>query len=209
MANLAAEIFYKTKSDVVSNEYSYTETDEIKKAIISHIPESKHLLCLDLHGVADKFEVTDNISTLPICIISYVGKTSKNRQLATEQITKRLENGKILLGILVFKRHYFPHKVYGINATKAWIISLIKQVYPNILIDFIDDSDDHLYLTNYYAKQNDIHGITTHKVNTKGPLDKLKQIITNIERKQTGGEYDYQKKYHKYKQKYLLIKLNN
>lgn len=204
-SKLGAEFIYlDNMNNTINKEYDY---DEDMTDVIRRLNNIDHLLCLDLHGVADQYSTDYKISKLPICIISYVGKHSKNREIAKNDLKQRLKNRTIIMGILVFKRYDEPHKKYRYSGSKSWMLNLFKLIYPNMKIDFIDDGSDHINLTNIIIKENNLKYINTHKVESNDTSN-INKIIKNAENNQTGGRIlnDIYAKYMKYKKKYLDLK---
>jgi hypothetical protein len=89
--------------------------------------------------------------------ISYVGRTSKTRKIARDDIMDRIDIGQIDYGILVFKRGRKDSKNIFIEAgSKAWVNRYLYHD-PGILTLFIDDGEDHIESTKYFLGQNNYY----------------------------------------------------
>lgn len=101
---------------------------------------------LDYHGVVDLFDVNEKISQNKICVVSFVGKHSKIRLFAQNDIKSRIASGQVDIGILIFKRGFKGSKKYHCFTdigSKAWVNKFIKIEKGKNAI-FVDDSYDHV-----------------------------------------------------------------
>ncbi len=137
-------------------EYIYKEDDVIITKIFtkSQLAEAEILLKsltadirLDLHNVLDLFDHEYNfIVHKSICCISFVGKFSKLRQFAKNDVKKRILSGQVDFGILVFARGRNKNKnKFTDIGSKAWVNNHLK--YGGKAL-FIDDGYDHIKSTD-------------------------------------------------------------
>lgn len=139
------------------------------------------ILVLDLHNVTDLFEYTDIISTNTICVLSYVGRNGETRCTARNDIIRRILSLQVKMGILVFERPKLKTlnsstDIEDVLGTKAWIIyHMYANLTKNTKFYFVDDSNDHVALTNKYNKKNVFSFLTD------GTLSDAKKVIANID----------------------------
>lgn len=171
---MSFELFYKDIENNVlrieCNEENMTDViDIIKQKLLG-----TKILCLDLHGVADIFHYTEQISKLPICIVSYVGSVAKNQ--ASMSITRRLDSNQITIGILVFNRIKISPKIKEsqIIGTKCWFLNLLSNNFNNTHFLFFDDGKDHIQLVKLFGNKY----IKAFHIETKNKQT-LKNIILN------------------------------
>jgi hypothetical protein len=149
--------------------------NKIKKKLNKKFYKFKKLLCLDFHGVSDLYDtpIFEKIpSTLPKCIISYVGKNKNTLGSTINSILKRIKMDEVKLGIIVHTKNIMP-----IEGTKGWIINLINEILPNLEIYFIDDSIVNIKCVSK-IKNNKIH---VYFINNKNkPKNKINRILKNI-----------------------------
>jgi hypothetical protein len=118
---------------------------------------------LDLHNVLDiiddetKLLGKEDRKLYKIGAISYVGRTSKTRKIARDDIMDRIDIGQIDYGILVFKRGRKDSKnTFTEAGSKAWVNRYLYHD-PGILTLFIDDAEDHIESTKYFLGQNNYY----------------------------------------------------
>lgn len=104
--------------------------------------ESK-LLVLDLHNVLDTIGKNESLPTKNACSCSFVGKFSKTRDDAREEMIDRIHTGQIRFGTLIFKRgdrrskKNNPNEFHDVGS-KAWVCKTLDAAL------FVDDSFDHV-----------------------------------------------------------------
>lgn len=145
------ELFYKNDDVIYQLECSNENFNGLVDIIKIKLASNK-ILCLDLHGVTDLFHYTENISDLPICVISYVGHVARNQ--ASMSIRKRLETNQITIGILVFNRPKITSKIQKnkIIGTKCWFLNLLSEKLKTKCI-FMDDGEDHIDLVKLFGNK--------------------------------------------------------
>ena len=145
----------------------------IKKLLFKKFKKIKKLLCLDFHGVADLYDCNENIpSPLHKCIISFIGKNRNTMASTINSIVPRIQSGEILLGILVYVKKDIP-----IEGTKGWIIKIIREILPKLVIFYIDDSIININCI-HKIKDNNIHIYFIDKNNQ--PKYKLNKLLSNL-----------------------------
>lgn len=130
-------------------------------------------LHLDLHGVADLFDVKEELSKLPVSIVSFVGAKGETRVKARDDIVKRIENKYAVFGCLVFNRTTKPDQV----GTKAWVL---KNLVNPVNRYFLDDSSDHVLSVNN-SKINKMTVYEIKKADDNVQKKQVSDIIRQIE----------------------------
>ena len=134
------------------------------------------LLLLDFHGVSDLYDLSEKIpSTLPKCIISYIGNNKETLKNTINTINQRIINNEILLGIIVYNKSNYP--TYG---TKGWIIDKISSYNNNMILYFIDDSIENINCVNNLNNNNIKTVFINKKKNPKKYLSNILLKIDNI-----------------------------
>jgi hypothetical protein len=124
---------------------------------------STSVLILDLHNVTDLFDHTEHLSNFDICVLSFVGRSGETRNIARNDIIGRINIGQIKIGIMVFERPKQKNiekskNIDDMIGTKAWIINNLNNCLKNKELFFVDDSADHVDLTNkYLGDKKNIH----------------------------------------------------
>ena len=142
---------------------------------------STSVLILDLHNVTDLFDHTEHLSDFDICVLSFVGRAGETRNIARNDIIGRINSGQIKIGIMVFKR---PSQrlieksktIEDVTGTKAWTINHLNNCLKNKELFFVDDSADHVELTNKYLGNNK----NIHSFLVDGTKNNAKQAIHHI-----------------------------
>ena len=118
---------------------------------------------LDLHDVLDimddetKLLSNEDRKLYKIGALSYVGRNSKTRNIARNDIMDRIDIGQIDYGILVFKRgRKDSQNTFTEAGSKAWVNRYLYHD-PGILTIFIDDGEDHIESTKYFLGQNNYY----------------------------------------------------
>jgi metal-responsive CopG/Arc/MetJ family transcriptional regulator len=95
-------------------------------------------------------------------VLSFVGRGGETRCIAREDISKRILNGQVKMGIMVFERPKVKsleksNSIEDVMGTKAWIINHMNNCLENRKFHFVDDSNDHIVITNkYLGSKNNI-----------------------------------------------------
>lgn len=114
-----------------------------------------NILVLDLHNVTDLFSHDAHISPYQICVLSFVGRGGETRNHAREDISQRILKGQVTMGIMVFERPKAKNvekstNIEDVMGTKAWTINHMNDCLSGKQFYFVDDSNDHIVLTNKY-----------------------------------------------------------
>lgn len=119
----------------------FQKEEDVIKAL--EFGDLKRDICLrlDLHDVLDTTDPLDKLSDQRICGLSYVGKTTKTRKDAREDLQSRIKSRQIVYGVLVFKRGKDKHAPFTDVGGKAWFNTLLENTCNPL---FIDDSLDHV-----------------------------------------------------------------
>lgn len=175
-------------------EIIYLENDKIKyincknkfglNAMISILKQNlteTNIFFLDLHNVTDLFSHDEYISSHQICVLSFVGRGGKIRNYAREDIAQRILKKQVTIGIMVFERPKLKHiekstTINDVIGTKAWTIYYINYYLVNRQFYFVDDSSDHIEITNKYLK----HKKNIHSYLVNGTKEDVQNTIKNI-----------------------------
>ena len=142
-----------------NNVYEKNVSDDFDDIIKKYFLDISKVLFLDFHGVSDLYDLSEKIpSSIPICIISYIGGNPKTIQDTTNVIKERLKNNEILLGFIVYNKSNYP-KI----GTKGWLISKIMNYNKDMHLYFIDDGIKNIQCVKNLNNNN----ITTFFINKK------------------------------------------
>ena len=139
-------LFYKKDGKILVKKFDSTVnfTNFLKKENMFKKKEETFYV-FDLHNVLDllplDYLINRNDKSKIICC-SYVGKNSEFRELAYQELQKRIKSGQIDWGVTIYKRakkrkKENPFKFHS-EGSKAWFCKLIKADY------FFDDALDHV-----------------------------------------------------------------
>ena len=207
LKNMCVEFFLKDKT---------TEFECNSKEITQYMAKnnllpksSQTVIVFDLHNVLDKINNDTPIkngddSKLVICC-SYIGyRNERLKERAKIDMLRRIKNGQIDYGILVFKRGKRIKKKKRIKGKSKELTNRIgskdwfcKKVNCNI---FFDDGLDHIESVKEYTSAEAI--LVSRDLNEEELTKLINEKITTL----TGGKYYF--KYLKYKTKYLKLKKN-
>lgn len=114
-----------------------------------------NILVLDLHNVTDLFSHDAHISFYQICVLSFVGRNGETRNHARKDITQRILNRQVTMGIMVFERPKTKSiekstNIEDVIGTKAWTINHMNNCLADRQFHFVDDSSDHIAIANKY-----------------------------------------------------------
>lgn len=144
---------------------------EYQEYVVYEILKNKIANCrLDLHGVADLLKYDYVIPIQPACIISHSGKNSKTRDIAHDEIIRRVKSKQIDFGVLVFKRAKNNRTIVE-PGSKAWVNEAISTSLP--VSYFIDDNIEHIKSTNLLKIPN------LESIHFQHEKNKLIQLIEN------------------------------
>lgn len=147
--------------------------EEIKYFFFHTFKKFDKILMLDYHGVVDLFDSNELIpSSLDICIISYIGHNLVTKANTINNIIPRIKSNEVKLGIIVYNKNNKP-----IVGTKGWIIKLLRESLPNLIIYFIDDSIQNIKSV-FKVKDHNIHIYYINKFNN--PKQYLKKILYSL-----------------------------
>lgn len=164
------EILTNTNNGVSSQIFNENEVNDAENWLNNH----PVVVRLDLHGVVDILDV-DTPLPESCCIVSFVGKFSKTRSYAREEIVNRINSGQIDFGILVFKRGKGRNRnFFNEVGSKAWVNKCLPRK-RNVKNIFIDDSYDH-YIS---VKKNRIRWLYSYHFKGK-TSDELLEMIEKI-----------------------------
>jgi len=159
------EIIGTSGPDIYSRSPKNLES-RVQKLIQTNTP---HLLCLDMHGVADLFQANETFSHVPeteIWIISFIGPNSIRLPELRTELLNRIKQKQIHGAILVFQRG----KMATVG-TKAWVIQCLNSPTTKSII-FLDDGVDHIAAVQSLGLKT----LTTHYIAGKDDIKKRNQI---------------------------------
>jgi hypothetical protein len=154
-------IYQNQDGNVVWNTITRLTMDLLTRNISNFVNEhtqgraQQQWLFLDWHGVVDTTNVNVRLSNnvkVPICVISFVKRNSRIREVARDEIVNRISTGQIACGCLVFERpkpkpsQMTETQLFG---SKAWLINqFTENMNKNARCMFIDDSEDHVQVAS-------------------------------------------------------------
>lgn len=97
----------------------------------------KPKVILDLHGVTDTVDPSISFGA-STAIVSFVGKHSRTRYNAIDEIRERIQSGQVSFGVLVFKMKHRNMSFHD-PGSKAWFCSHV----PSARL-FVDDTEEHV-----------------------------------------------------------------
>ena len=155
------------------NFYEKNVSDDFDYIIKKYFLDISRVLFLDFHGVSDLYDLSEKIpSSIPICIISYIGGNPKTIQDTTNVIKERIKNNEILLGFIVYNKSNYPT-----IGTKGWLISKIMNYNKDMHLYFIDDGIKNIQCVKNLNNNN----ITTFFINKKNnPKVELLDYLNKI-----------------------------
>lgn len=164
-SDLIEFIYSDGRNHIITEIISRPTMDKLPRLIQltlgDHGKQSSSVLFLDLHGVVDTVDPTIRLSDWPICVISFVGRSSRTREVAHDDIAQRINSGQIHCGCLVFQRPKYSgveipeERLIG---SKAWIINEYCSVIPFDQCVFVDDGEDHVQIVQSHCTKKDTNG---------------------------------------------------
>lgn len=157
------EFIYATnESNIVTEIVSRPTMDKLPRLIHdtlgSHFTPNQSndnsVLFLDLHGVVDTVDTAVRLSDWLICVISFVGRSSRTREVARDDIAMRIASGQITCGCLVFERPKYTGSqipTERLIGSKAWIINEYHSAVPFGRGVFVDDGEDHVQIVRTHC----------------------------------------------------------
>ena len=165
---------FNNKQTILPKRIKLTNINKIKKIFIKKFGKLKKLLCLDFHGITDLYDLTEKIpSKLDKCIISYIGKNPNTLGSTINTIVSRIKSKEVKLGIIV----YIKNEAL-LEGTKGFVINLLINTLPELIIYFIDDSIVNIKCVNNIKNNN----LFTYFINKKYyPKNKLNKLLYKID----------------------------
>ena len=142
------EIIYKTESSVETKIIERNRNNETLSFLKENNllkKENEQFYVFDLHNVLDLLDIEHKIErsdNKKIICCSYVGKRSRLRDVARNEVINRIKSNQLDWGVLVFRRGKERRGedpfTYHSTGSKAWFCKLIDGDF------FFDDSKDHI-----------------------------------------------------------------
>lgn len=134
--------------EIVSKNHIKLFTNTSKQ--LNKLKKSKQCVLLDLHGVADLFNTSEELpkNGMPKIIISYLGNNIRTKEIAIKYIRHRILTKEILFGIFIYVKDFDACK-----NTKGHFIQILENKFPSMLFYFLDDSEIHIQNASKMTKK--------------------------------------------------------